>query len=297
MKDLNRRICGLLLTLAMVLSLCCPVLAAESVFPDTKGHWAEEIIQALAEDGIINGYGDGRCHPDASITRGQFATLVARALKLTPKVEGAQLYTDVAGHWASDYITALSETEIILPTDYGTAYEPDKEITRMEMVVMMVRAIGKESETPQSQGQTKFTDDGEITAADSGYVNVAAEYEIIVGYPDGRVCPYQGASRAEGFCITLNPDGWERHSYVACCGTSSIPVLNMLDRLPQLRQVFLCLDNDGAGHSASQRMAELITDRRLNAERLVPENKDWNEDLVSEYEQEEVQMHCQMSGF
>ena len=110
MKDLNRRICGLLLTLAMVLSLCCPVLAAESVFPDTKGHWAEEIIQALAEDGIINGYGDGRCHPDASITRGQFATLVARALKLTPKVEGAQLYTDVAGHWASDYITALSET-------------------------------------------------------------------------------------------------------------------------------------------------------------------------------------------
>lgn len=78
---------------------------------------------------------------------------------------------------------------------------------------------------------------------------------------------------------------------------SSIPVLNMLDRLPQLRQVFLCLDNDEAGHSASQRMAELITDRGLNAERLTPENKDWNEDLVSEYAQEEVQMHCQMSGF
>ena len=97
--------------------------------------------------------------------------------------------------------------------------------------------------------------------------------------------------------ITLNPDGWGQHSYVACCGTSSIPVLNMLDSLPQLRQVLLCLDNDEAGHSASQRMAELITDRGLNAERLTPENKDWNEDLVSEYAQEEVQMHCQMSGF
>lgn len=97
--------------------------------------------------------------------------------------------------------------------------------------------------------------------------------------------------------ITLNPDGWERHSYVACCGTSSIPVLNMLDRLPQVRQVFLCLDNDKAGHAASARMAELITDRGLKAERLTPENKDWNEDLVSEYEQKEVQMHCQMFGF
>lgn len=40
MKNLNRRICGLLLTVAMVLSLCCPALAAGSAFPDTEGHWA-----------------------------------------------------------------------------------------------------------------------------------------------------------------------------------------------------------------------------------------------------------------
>lgn len=201
MKNLNRRICGLLLTVAMVLSLCCPALAADPVFPDTEEHWAAEVIQTLADDGIINGCGDGKCHPDAPITRGQFATLVARALKLTPKDNSTQRYTDIAEHWASDYITALSEAKIILPTDYGTAFEPDKEISRMEMVVIMVRAINKESEAVQRQGQTKFTDDGEITAADSGYINVAAEYEIIVGYPDGRVCPYQGASRAEGFCI------------------------------------------------------------------------------------------------
>lgn len=97
--------------------------------------------------------------------------------------------------------------------------------------------------------------------------------------------------------ITLCPDGWEQHSYVACCGTSSIPVLNMLDRLPQVRQVFLCLDNDKAGHAASQRMTELLSDRGISAERLIPEHKDWNEDLVSEYAHEEVQMHCQMSGY
>lgn len=97
--------------------------------------------------------------------------------------------------------------------------------------------------------------------------------------------------------ITLNPDGWEQHSYVACCGTSSIPVLNMIDGLPQLRQVFLCLDNDKAGHTSSERMVELIADRGLRADRLTPEHKDWNEDLVSEYAQEEVQTYCQISGF
>ena len=97
--------------------------------------------------------------------------------------------------------------------------------------------------------------------------------------------------------IILNPDGWEQHSYVACCGTSSIPVLNMIDGLPQLRQVFLCLDNDKAGHTSSERMVELIADRGLRADRLTPEHKDWNEDLVSEYAQEEVQTYCQISGF
>ncbi len=201
MKNLKRRLCGLLLTVAMALSLCCPALAAGTVFSDTEGHWAEEIIQTLAADGIVNGCGDGKCHPDAPITRGQFATIIARAMKYTAENPAVKPFADISEHWASDYITALTEAKIILPSDYGTNYEPDKEITRMEMVVMMVRALGKESEAEKKQGQTKFKDDSEVTDTDSGYINICAEYGIIVGYPDGRVCPYQGASRAEGFCM------------------------------------------------------------------------------------------------
>ena len=72
--------------------------------------------------------------------------------------------------------------------------------------------------------------------------------------------------------------------YVACCGTSSIPVLEMLRQLPQLRQVYLCLDNDAAGHAASERMAKLLEERGISAERLVPQQKDWNDDLKAEQE-------------
>lgn len=71
-------------------------------------------------------------------------------------------------------------------------------------------------------------------------------------------------------------------SYVACCGTSSLPVNAMLGRLPQARTVFLCLDNDKTGHTASERMAELVRDRSLDAKRLLPRGKDWNEDLLSQ---------------
>lgn len=116
MKNLNRRICGLLLTVAMVLSLCCPALAAGYAFPDTEGHWAEGIIQTLTADGIIDGYGDGNCHPDAPITHGQFATLVARALKLTLKDGRADALDGLAGHWSADYVLALAEAGIIRPS-------------------------------------------------------------------------------------------------------------------------------------------------------------------------------------
>ena len=79
--------------------------------------------------------------------------------------------------------------------------------------------------------------------------------------------------------ITLYPENWQRHSYVACCGTSIQPVLQMLEQVPQLDTVLLCLDNDEAGHQASRRMREQL-DARYSVERLIPENKDWNDDLT-----------------
>lgn len=97
--------------------------------------------------------------------------------------------------------------------------------------------------------------------------------------------------------ITLHPEDWETHSYVACCGTSIQPVLKMLERAPQLNTVLLCLDNDEAGHTASQRMAQLA--EHYAVERLIPENKDWNDDLVKEKEIEierEVTRSCQTFG-
>ena len=84
--------------------------------------------------------------------------------------------------------------------------------------------------------------------------------------------------------ISLFPEEWQEHNYVACCGTSSIPVMEMLRQLPQLRQVYLCLDNDAAGHAASERMAKLLEEHGISAERLVSQQKDWNDDLKAEQE-------------
>ena len=83
---------------------------------------------------------------------------------------------------------------------------------------------------------------------------------------------------------------------MACCGTSSLPVLWMLEHNPGLRDVSLCLDNDKAGHTASLRLAERIAEQfEIASSRLIPENKDWNDDLTKLAEQDHaVQMVQQM---
>ena len=44
----------------------------------------------------------------------------------------------------------------------------------------------------------------------------------------------------------------------------------MLDRMRQVEEVFLCLDNDVAGHTASKRMADLLTEKGIFSQRRLP---------------------------
>ena len=96
--------------------------------------------------------------------------------------------------------------------------------------------------------------------------------------------------------ITLHPDRWQEHSYVAWCETSFLPVEKMLERMPRVEEVFLCLDNDVAGHTASKRMASFLAEKNIPSQRLVSQLKDWNDDLTRMgQEQKEVQL-CQTFG-
>ena len=82
--------------------------------------------------------------------------------------------------------------------------------------------------------------------------------------------------------ITLYPAGWLEHSYVACCGTSYEPVRWILTRMEAPQMVSLCLDHDNAGDQGCERMAKQISSEfGIPTRRLVPEQKDWNEDLCA----------------
>ena len=79
--------------------------------------------------------------------------------------------------------------------------------------------------------------------------------------------------------LTLYPQDWQKHSYVALCGTSEHAMLWMLEQNPQIRKVALCLDHDEAGIEASGQHEDTLRERGIAAAPLRSQYKDWNADL------------------
>jgi hypothetical protein len=79
--------------------------------------------------------------------------------------------------------------------------------------------------------------------------------------------------------ITLHPQDWQKHSYVALCGLSEYAMLKMLELHPSLDHVVLCLDHDQAGIEAAEKYRDLLYEMGIRSDQELSENKDWNEDI------------------
>lgn len=87
--------------------------------------------------------------------------------------------------------------------------------------------------------------------------------------------------------ISLHPEGWQNHTYVALCGVSTAPIHRLLETQPQLEEVTLCLDNDEAGHKAARRIAaELLNEWNVTVSAEFPSQKDWNDELLTNRQEE-----------
>ncbi len=73
---------------------------------------------------------------------------------------------------------------------------------------------------------------------------------------------------------------WEQHSYAAACSVADKVLFECLKNNLQMKNVYLCFDNDQAGQAANQRIFEKLKDTDINTKILIPYNKDWNEDLL-----------------
>lgn len=87
--------------------------------------------------------------------------------------------------------------------------------------------------------------------------------------------------------ITMNKENWQESSYVCLGGVAIDALKNVLSTNEQISKVYMCVDRDDAGDKTVKRIGDELNEMGYEWERILPKNKDWNEDLTSGSEQTE----------
>ena len=190
-----RKIVAALATFVLVLSLfSLPANQAAAAEDDITGIALEEEMRHLISLGIIKGYGDNIYKPQQSITRGEFANYVSRALTLP---SGEHKFPDVAPSSAlAPGINAVAAAGIVSGGTDGY-FRPDHNITREQIALIISNAmdyLGMEAK----EAALPFKDINKIQNETFKLAisrNVA--YGIISGFNDDTFRPKRYATRAE----------------------------------------------------------------------------------------------------
>ena len=146
-------------------------------FIDTRDHWAKDAIDFVSARGLVNGMSATIYAPNASTTRAQLWTILAR--QNNADLTGGSIWYEKAQNWAKE--KGISD---------GT--NPNGTINRAQMVTMLYRAAG----SPEVSITTTFTD----VPADSYYAKAVAwavENGITAGVGGGRFDPNSTCTRAQ----------------------------------------------------------------------------------------------------
>ncbi|MBE7041894.1 MAG: glycoside hydrolase [Ruminococcaceae bacterium] len=127
------------MTRAQAAAICARMLHLSeelSPYADTKGHWAEKQIGAMAKKGLLFGYEDGTFRPDEEMTREEVASLLYRVIGAEYEDESSP-FTDVSPQrWSYKEITALAGKNILSGFPDGT-FRPEAFLTRGEMAYLV----------------------------------------------------------------------------------------------------------------------------------------------------------------
>nr|WP_255450500.1 S-layer homology domain-containing protein [Bacillus sp. AR2-1] len=108
-------------------------------FSDIKGHMFEKEILALAKEGLVAGYGEGKFGPDDILTREQMAQVLTNAFKF--KATKTTSFTDIdKNSWALKAISALEENGVTIGTG-GKLYSPYAHVTREQYSQFLFNSI------------------------------------------------------------------------------------------------------------------------------------------------------------
>lgn len=217
------------LTAAVILSsiaIASTVSAAD--FADTKGHWAENIINKLADAGVVHGISDTEFNPDGTVTRAEFLKMALGAADIEEtEYRKGECLDVIASDWfapcvqsaldrglipegmISGYSVEIVEGEDGSKAVYGGQFNGNTPIKREEMAYITQSvyqySLGEGSlanlETPVD---IPFDDVNRVSLWALDGVRHAYTNGLILGMEDGTFRPQDTATRAQAAAIISN---------------------------------------------------------------------------------------------
>ncbi len=176
------------------------------LFTDVQpGAWYFAAVNFIAEKGITTGTGSGKFSPDATLTRGQFITMLLRAYDIETDVTPADNFSDAGNTYYTGYLAAAKRLGISSGVG-DNRFAPEQSITRQEMFTLLYNALKVIGALPEgNSGRTlsDFTDSGDIASWASEALTALVNSGTISGN-NGKLDPKDTTTRAQMAQVLYN---------------------------------------------------------------------------------------------
>lgn len=168
---------------------------------DIAGHPAEQQIRAALDSRMMDTFSDNTFQPDGDVFRGDLAKILSLNTALRQWLGPTRRFTDVSGNLSGIVEAVTVNGSTLRDWDFtprgmieanAPSFNPGNKITRLELAVALVRALGLDAEarsragslvTVTYSGQTLVVaDNAEISPAMRGYVQLALDRGILQAY-------------------------------------------------------------------------------------------------------------------
>lgn len=192
-------------TNAKKITLACSILAASVsfgasafAFSDLKGHAAESKINALHQNGIINGVTSDKFAPKSKLTYAQGLQFIVSGLKLSPdKTSGSKAsdYFDKVKDkaWYASAFLAAKQSGLTL----DKSVDPNAVMTRIQFAHLLTQALQSKGNFPVTLMYADISDGGKLSNAEMNSLQILVNTHLITLEKNNTFRPYEAVTRGE----------------------------------------------------------------------------------------------------
>ena len=199
-KYRTSRFLSVLLTLCMVLSITAVTASAEEqMFTDVSDDaWYSDAVNFCCNWGLMNGTGDDKFSPNATLTRGMIVTILHRWEGTPDASELDNTFSDVPDDiWYTDAVKWAAANDIV--NGYGgDKFGPNDAVTKEQLAVLIFRLGTGYGEIPPEMNEGRdFKDLDSVSEWAAEAVNTLNDRGVFVNLPGDTFNPKAAATRAE----------------------------------------------------------------------------------------------------